>query len=700
MSAPNLVLPIDYVGPGPDSLGAVPTFAIQPGEFTKIPGDKAEPAPMIPPQIKWSKALKDRFINYISNELWTCESERQPFVRKIARLREKYRAPFPETPKDWPLANSSQITIPIIKTSVNVAQSRLSETILAAEPLVTFKTELEDMNAAVFDFEEFIQIYNSDYVGVEEIIDNWISEIALVGTGVIEVSNKVDQIQEVQYDPTTGEYVKRVSSGYSGPCWYNFPIEDFWCRPVYQNPQTAPWCGKVLRVTWSELKDMAMRGMIDPEELKGLWQQYDGAQVQSEVTVADQKIERHEPHDFQQFQIHELAVRWDCDGDGVDEEIFIRFHLESRTLLRSWYSGFRRNRRPWIVRQLVKIPHRLYGEGLGDQLEHLQEEISTMHNQRIDNATIVNLRIILVSRIIQGLRPGDRLWSGKIVKVNDIAKDVGTLQLGDAYPSTVINENISLGYARELSGISETATGAAQPVSRTTAAAQLALIEELNRRFAKTIRNLRSGIREAHTQERDLFAQQQGTGGLAEEWLGTVRGRRVDGLLQLPTETLDRVMKIRSTATKSSNNREVEFQTQIAILQLIIQNAGQLLSMAQQLAPDIIPVLAHEIIATIRPVFRKVMQYADAGDPDQAVAALTVLERVLPAPENLGGMDQAQANYRADVAAGNVRRDGANGARTPGAPSAEEQSPMAGLADLLREANGRRGPVVARGGRR
>jgi hypothetical protein len=282
-------------------------------------------------------------------------------------------------------------------------------------------------------------------------------------------------------------------------------------------------------------------------------------------------------------------------------------------------------------------------------LEHLQEEISTIHNQRIDNATIANLRIILVARLIKGLRPGDRLWSGKVVRVQDVKADVGTLQLGDVYPSTVANETISNQYVERVSGIGETAAGTARPVTRTTATAQLALLEELNRRFDKVVKGLRRTLRGAYRDTTDLFFK-MGTGGLAEEWLGMKRGQRLEQFLMLPADVLKRKVKIQINATRSTVNREVEFQSQIAVWQLLIQMWQQILQTATQLGQSaIVPLLAHEFIAAVKPVFKKVMQYADAPDPDQAISVLSVLERVLPAPEDMGGMGGAQAGQDADA---------------------------------------------------
>jgi hypothetical protein len=635
---PDLALPITIIGPQPTAYPLTAESA-QPGEFHREEGTTPKPAPMLPPEIKMSEEAEKRLVNYLDQELSVCRSERFDFIRKLARYKEKYRTRFPELPKDWPIANASQIVVPVIRTAVHTLGPRIYQTLMAAEPPASIRTQDKDFQDFAFDYEKFLEIYADEKLDLPEVLDSWTTELIKLGTGVLEVTTKLDRRSQVEYDPTTGEYHKLTADTYAGPFLYHIPLEDFWIRPAYTDPDTAPWCGKEIRLSWSQIKDMALSGELDPKKIDRIWKFPDGIE-RPETVLKQEEIEKLKPQDITTYSLHELSVRWDPDGDTLDEELMVYFHQPSRTLLRRKYSGF--SRRPWRVGRYILIEHWFYGEGLCEILEHLQEEISTIHNQRIDNATIANLRIILVARLIKGLRPGDRLWSGKVVKVANVKDDVGTLQLGDVYPSTVNNEAISQGYVDKVSGSNEVTAGTARPVSRTTATAQLALLEELNRRFDKIVKGLRRTLRGVYRDLTDLFTK-VGTGGLAEEWLGTVRGRRLEAFLGLPADLLKRKIKIQVTATRSTINREVEFQNQIAVWQLLVQMWQQILQTATQLGQgNLIPLLAHEFIAAVKPVFKKVMQYADAPDPEQAISVLTVLERILPAPEDMGGMGAAQ----------------------------------------------------------
>lgn len=694
----NLALPVNRVGPGApgSAFGSIMLEAIDKDDFVELKdenGDTFDPkkvdVELLPPEIEFSEEAERKLVNYLVSELTDAESERSDSMWDFARWRKKYRTKFPEFPKDWPLANSSQITIPIIKTAVHTLTSRVYQTVMAADPILSYRTKnkkYQDFSAA---YEEFFGLYTTERLDLESILDTVVTETINLGTSVVEVTTKRDRRAVMTYDGLTKTYRKEVKEIYNGPVVYHFPIEDFWCRIGYQDIQKAPWCGKEIRCTWSEIKDMALAGDLNPEDINKIWKLPESQADLSESEKAQQTIENREPMDWQQYRLFELSLRWDVDGDGLDEEILVYFHWESRTLLRRKFNTFRNGRRPWIIFRYIRVPHRLYGEGMAEMLEHLQEEISTIHNQRIDNATVANLQIILVKKLIRGLSPGDRLWSGKIVKAD--AQDVGTLRLGEIYPSTVNNEQIAQTYAKEISGVGDNINGQGQPVTRTTATAQLSMLEEANRRFDKPIKSIRKSIREIGVHCTDLMAD-YGTNGLAEEWLGD-RGTVVEEMLSDPTTFAPGNVRVQTLSTKSSVNREVEFQSAVAVMNMVVQMGQQFMQLGSMANPQAAGVIAHELVNAIREPWKKVMQYSDSQNIDEAMSVLNVLTRILPAPEDLGGLAGAEAGANAQGAGpqpGAGANPGSNGQQRAG-QATQEPDHSAGMAALLNAARGGNG---------
>jgi hypothetical protein len=702
MSHPTLVFPIDMLGPSaPGGTGTYGVESAESKDFTKLEdenGESFKPSQvtieLLPPEVELKEDQKKKLVNYLISELSLADAERRDSLYDFARWRRKYRTKFPEFPKDWPLANSSQITIPVIKTAVQTLTSRVFQTVMAAEPMLSCRSKNPKYQDFAVDYEEFLELYNKERLDLENVLDTVVTETIQLGTSIVEVTTKKDRRAIMTYDPLTKRYKKTIKEVYNGPVVYHFPIEDFWARIGYQDAQKMPWCGKEMRLTWSEIKGMALSGDFDPEQINKIWRLPESVGSKSPSQVDTEVIEDREPMNWAEYRIFELSVRWDVDGDGLDEELLLYFHWESRTLLRTKFNTFRNNRRPWIIFRYLRVPHRLYGEGMCEILEHLQEEISTIHNQRLDNATVANLQIILVKKLIRGLSPGDRLWSGKIVKANQ--EDVGTLRLGEIYPSTTQNETMAYGYARELSGVGEVATGQAQPVTRTTATAQLSLLEELNRRFDKPIKSIRKSMREIGVHCSDLMAD-YGTNGLAEEWLGDERGARVEQGLADPMTFSPGNARIQVLATKSTVNREVEFQSAIAVMNMIVQMGQQMMQLAQLAGPQAAGVVAHELVGAIREPWKKVMQYSDSQNVEEAMSVLNVLTRILPPPESLGGMAGAEATANAETAggagagSGNGGQQGAGGTIPPAGPDAG----MAALLNAASRGNGSKPQVGA-----
>lgn len=696
----SLVLPISEVGPGTPAtpLGMEPEGMAT--GYTKIKGPKIEPSPMVPPEIELTENQEARLINYLDSELSECWAERVNQIDKFARLKLKYRTKFPEFPKNFPIPNASQLTVPVIKTQVNTMTSRLHQTVMAADPLASIRTTDPDFQDFAFNLEEFLKRYDEEKLEMEEVLDTAVTECVKLGTSVVEVANYREVRKSVSYAVDTG-YVQQQEETFNGPIVWNIPLEDFWIRTAWQDPDKAPWCGVEYRKHWSDIKDMAIAGELNPDKIDLIWNRVNTNLNVPATITQDEQLEVSEPHERAEYGLFRLFVRWDVDGDGIDEDLIVWYERWSRTLLRVRFNTYRKNRRPFEVFRYIKIEHRFYGEGMAEILEMLQEEISSLHNQRMDSNTVNMLKLILTSKSIQGLRPGDPLWPGKIIKVpSDATKDVHVLDLGAPLRDTSRDEQFALSYVSQVSGIGEVAMGQAQPVSRTTAAAQLSLLEELNRRFDKILKGFRRTIRRIHIQLVDLF-NQSGTGGLAAMWLGDVKGNALEQYLALPPDVVGSVLKVVITSTKATVNREVEFQTNVALMNLIIQNAGELLPMVQQMAPQVLPMVVHEIVASLRPIYKKVLQYADYPDPDLGVRVLSFLEGILPAPENMGGMGgppqmaAAPANGAPAVGGPPAQPSGSGLAPIPlGAPG------MADIMSAIGQANGGRGVMAGNGQRR
>jgi hypothetical protein len=245
---------------------------------------------MIPPEIELTETAEMRLANYLDREIYTARSERDAFISKLARLKEKYRSKFPEFPKDWPIAGASQLVVPVIKTAIHTLGARIYQTVMAAESnLASVRVIDQDWQDFANDYEKFLDIYSDERLDMPSVLDGWTTELIKLGTAVLEVTTKLDRRAVVDYDQSGMKYTKRTVDFYNGPIVYHVPLEDFWIRPAHKDPDEAPWCGKEIRLAWSKIKDMALSGELNPDKIDRIWQYMGETELTIPKTVTKQE---------------------------------------------------------------------------------------------------------------------------------------------------------------------------------------------------------------------------------------------------------------------------------------------------------------------------------------------------------------------------------------------------------------------------
>lgn len=236
----------------------------------------------------------------------------------------------------------------------------------------------------------------------------------------------------------------------------------------------------------------------------------------------------------------------------------------------------------------------------------------------------------------RGLNPGDPLYTGKIIEVTDIWNDLREIQMAEIYPSTVNEEQLLQQRANRVSGLSEASLGSTAPVTRTTAAAQLALLQEASKRIDLTVRNVRTGFNQIGWFTLQLYFQ-YGTLGKGLAWMGD-RGRIVDAVFRLPRRANELGFAIRAQTPTSLVNKQVQRENKLQIYQLLQTAHESILPLAAQFAPDALPEIARGLVVGTKKFLTDALETFDETDPEGILASLSVLEKVLPQGPNFGGV--------------------------------------------------------------
>lgn len=591
---------------------------------------------------------EQELIEYIREELNFAESERWGFLDDLARWKEAYRAPD-QGAKNFPFIGASNIMVPLIKEHSDTIVAALSQTILVPGPVWIFKHYADEWRNFKNITEQFLDLAARRELKYEDRMEDFIREGVKLGTSILESGYEVKERKFYLYNrdgTKAGEKLKVVKSG---PTLWNVPLEDFWIRFTEMDIQDAPWVAKEYVLNRQQVKQKVFDRCFRADAAKLVLLPYtttgDGAQTNI-VREKSEILENTVPILRNNFTFHEVWLSWNLDdGDDFESELVVDFHRETNSIMSVRFHPFRHGMRPFEVWRYIRHEHRFYGEGLCERLEQVQNEITVMHNQRRDNATVANLPMISAKRGTTSIRPDDPLYVTKIIYRDD-KDDLTPFRLGEIYPSTVQEEQIARQMAQSLSGISDANIKGGFPVTRTTFGAQAMLLQEQAKRLDNAIRNLRKASGNVGNMVFSYYMQ-FGAEGKPEAWLGR-RGAILNGVFALPDAAVDLGLGIEANAPTSQLNRETQRQNSLALFNLMVQLHEKLLLLFQGLQPppEVLAAVIGGLVHSARQFMLDVLEQFEVSNPEEQLAVLEFIEQIVPSPTNLGGEGQFQEERR------------------------------------------------------
>ena len=216
--------------------------------------------------------------------------------------------------------------------------------------------------------------------------------------------------------------------------------------------------------------------------------------------------------------------------------------------------------------------------------------------------------------------------------------------------------------------------------SRTPATSMMSLLQEGNRRFDLSLKDMRIdclariGLRTL--QNLQQFAADPRTNpdgsrflALAVQTLGEPEGSLVAQVLQMPLEDVAAGLGVSLTATSGMANKEIEKQSFLALVQLQAQMGQQFIQLAQIAAnPQVIQMMpalaevAKQVFSGFSELQRRLLEQYDIRNPEDILVDAAVLQSA------------AQT-----VGAGQLITPGTNGGAMPGAQGAPGGAGMEGL---------------------
>jgi len=576
-------------------------------------------------------------LDWLIQELRQAQSDRQELEADWIRFARLYRARPKDPFNDFPFKGASNLVIPVIPTDVETTVAELMGVMFGAPNLWSTEGLRPDWLQFAARLEEFLEWAQEAELGMYNVLNDWALDLVKLGTGILKTRYKrenktVFEWREVGLGQTVQQMARRMVANRPDVSWV--PLANFYTSATTNKLEDAMWCAERLELTWDQLQRRVREGVYRPDLIDRIgahWRQsistseFDGYQTEQEV------LDKLIPGLRDKFELFEFWPKFDILGIGETLPLVCTIHVPSSTYARIDFNPFFHQEPPYSAARFIRKEGRFYGIGMCEVDEMAQEEVSAMHNQRIDNGTIRNTAAFIARRGI-GLKQDEPWWPGRIMLVDD-PEGVKPFPVGYEAQSTVPEEELVINYYRQRAGISDYDRGGAgnPAISYSTATTTIQMLQQGRKLRDQTLREMNSAVAQVGQRVVELY-QQFDQQGKVYQVMGDKDGAVVNEVLHFPLDAIRTGVAIKVTATSSQLNKETKIRTDQIIFGLVTQFYQQMFQgMSIVVNPQIpapLRVLAAQMVQGGLILARRILDNYEEQDLDSILPDLDQLTRL------------------------------------------------------------------------
>lgn len=410
-------------------------------------------------------------VSWLQKEYEECEAEITGKKRKWDKWRRQNKATPEMGHKDFPFPNSSNVSVPLTRINTQTLFGKMESTLGRKNPFWTIKAlrdePKEHLQAEVLTKYFHTLAESSMDLNLSVKRKGILQEAALIGTSWVKVpwTRKRWSFRKESEEAGVSEQVEAIL--HDGPEMLIIPPEDFMFKRIWKDLQEAPVIFHDVHIPWHEVKAREHQGIYSDVDRIEEWMRIGANETeQARAKRNDVELGLEEIMD-----ISEVYFYYDVNGDGVYEDLIFWVHMESGTILRQQYNEI--GIRPFVAFPFFVEAFSIEGTGAGQACDAMQDEVDAIHNMRNDNMKVANMRMIAI-KPGGPIRDREKLYPGKVFKLDDPKNDIAPVQLGEVYPSSLEAENMTIMYSQKATGMSDTLGGFADQTlkSRDTAIGQ------------------------------------------------------------------------------------------------------------------------------------------------------------------------------------------------------------------------------------
>ena len=640
-------------------------------------------------QVNMTDEDRERLSNYLVNEIDVAKRDRDTLTSNMAEWERLYEARPKVAQKTFPFEGAANIVVPVIATAVDSVLARLINSIFGAGELWNTRQRSAAWTDLVEPVNTFLNWAQKEVLKMYQVCQRWFLGCIKNGTGVLKLPWE-RRMRRVVYSGgsggnSTGQSIEEgIVTMHDGPAPEAIPLADFFVSSdaIYSHDiQNCEWVAQRGKLTYKTLKEKELSGeyfevnkILQNKRTQPLDDVED--EVQTNVGI--------EPSEYKDWEIWEVYVSYileapepseETDGTStgaIPAELIVTIEPESGHILRAVYNFYRHQERPFHVIRWMPRENSFFGIGLAQMLQDIQEEITTIHNQRLDNATVANAKVFKKRRQAT-MGPLD-IYPGALIEVDEM-DDIDAMEMG-AEHSTLLPEELHTNTIGEKrSGVNDYTAGRESSAigSSATATSTLALIRESNKRFQMTIQDIRERLNDIGHQTLMLYQQFAPQSEVVYELFDDKEKAMVQQYMTLPMDYTKTHVYIDTPSLSEANNKEMAQQTLMTLLDVVekyyVSAGNALMVTAMPEAPPAIKELAATGAIAATKIFERLLESFDFRDANSFVPDMNKLVQLSVVAGQLGGMNGQTTGGPANP----------NGGQAPPGPGGQEPGPNMGV---------------------
>jgi len=556
------------------------------------------------PQGQFDPRLLQDVVQRLRTEINDVRAARKGLDNHWMKLLKAYRALPAQEKKTFPFPNCANLVIPVVGTDVDKTYAWIMAMLFGQPNLWTMKASRPDMVELAPRMQEFMEWAQNNELNAYDEVADWVKELVLLGTSVLKTRYVRDRRKVYEYREAEGfdsmgqpaQVFERLTNVmlHDHPVLEHVPLWDMYFHPQATSVKDSPWVAQNVPLTWAEYQQRVRMGVYnDGAKLGEAW----AHEYEHPIVRMIEQQDKFKSYRGNKLDLCEIWTREDIVGDGDPVALVITMHMPTGIPVRVDYNPYFSQEAPYDIARFVRQPKRIYGIGLGDMLYLAQEEISTIHNQRIDSAT-VRMMPIFAAPAGGSISVDEPLWPGRILH-EDSPNDFRAIPLATgAWESTANDEQLTLSYHRERTGINDFVMGGdGADVGYATATTALNQLREGKKRFDQTMREVRATLSGAGMRIVELY-QQFSQGEKVYMAMGPTDGAIVQKVLTFPLDIIRAGINVDIAATNAAMNKEVEVRTNTLLMQLLQQHNMQTMQLMMQAMSPQLPEPVKQVIYT------------------------------------------------------------------------------------------------------